>query len=79
LETTACTAADRATGAQCAAIFIMRLRKLKDVPFFPVFPFVPLLLIGGVITLQAISIASFRKVTRRLDALLGERMTAAAS
>ena len=45
------------------------LKKLKNVPLFPLFPFAPLLIAGSAIALEAFILARLRRLARSVDKL----------
>jgi len=51
----------------------MIMRKLTRIPGFPFLPFVPLFFVGGVVTLELVTLRAVRKLARRLDSLAVER------
>jgi hypothetical protein len=46
------------------------LRRIRNVPFYPFVPFVPLLLVSGLIALEAFTLARVRSLGRTVEALV---------
>ncbi|HZS41458.1 MAG TPA: hypothetical protein VFF06_31730 [Polyangia bacterium] len=49
------------------------LKRIRKAPFFPIVPFVPMAIMGGLIALEAIMLVRMRKLARSVDELLGAR------
>ena len=45
------------------------LRRIRNAPFFPIVPFVPMAILGGLIALEAFTFARLRKLARRIETL----------
>jgi hypothetical protein len=45
-------------------------KRIKNNPYFPFIPVVPLVIGGALITLEAISLLRLRRLSRRVDALM---------
>jgi hypothetical protein len=46
------------------------LKRIRKAPFFPIVPLVPMAIIGGLITLEALTLARVRRLARSVSALL---------
>jgi len=45
-------------------------RRIREVPFFPLVPFVPLVLVGGLLALSTITMIGVRRLLRSMEQLL---------
>jgi hypothetical protein len=48
----------------------MKLRDLRKAPFYPIVPFAPLAILGGVLALELFTLARLRRLSTSVAALL---------